>query len=119
MFADRPTPARDDERPLSPYTLGSTGKPKGVRRLGGSKASTLRDRAWSRVRTEMLQLNPGSRFSLPPRSYHSAPSTLTSAALVPPAWRLFVAPQSSIAESFLATIEKQRITHIYLVPTHG
>lgn len=64
----------------------------------------------------MLQLKPGSRFFTAAPIYHSAPSTLTSAALVTPGVSTFVAPKFD-PESFLATIEAQRITHIYLVPT--
>lgn len=112
--ADPITP-REMMRPLMRYTSGSTGKPKGVRRLGGGPKRDFEE-VLSRVGTEMLQLKPGSRFFTAAPIYHSAPSTLTSAALVTPGVSTFVAPKFD-PESFLATIEAQRITHIYLVPT--
>jgi len=113
--AQQPIEAREMMRPLMRYTSGSTGKPKGVRRLGGGPRKDFED-VLRRIGTEMLQLKPGSRFFTAAPIYHSAPSTLTSAALVTPEVSTFVAPKFE-PETFLATLQAQRITHIYLVPT--
>lgn len=110
-----PIETREMMRPLMRYTSGSTGAPKGVRRTGSGPRKDFED-VLRRVGTEMLRLKPGSRFFTAAPIYHSAPSTLTSAALVSEGVSTFVAPKFE-PESFLATIEAQRITHIYLVPT--
>jgi long-chain acyl-CoA synthetase len=102
-------------RPLMRYTSGSTGTPKGVRRVSDGPRTNFED-VLGRVGTEMLRLKPGSRFFTAAPIYHSAPSTLTSAALVTQGVSIFVAPKFE-PEAFLATIEAQQITHIYLVPT--
>jgi long-chain acyl-CoA synthetase len=64
----------------------------------------------------MMRFKPGSRFFTAAPIYHSAPSTLTSAALVTPGVSTLIAPKFE-PEAFLAAIQAQRITHIYLVPT--
>ncbi|MDU8929399.1 AMP-binding protein [Alisedimentitalea sp. MJ-SS2] len=102
-------------RPLMRYTSGSTGRPKGVRRTGEGPRPDFTD-VLRRVGAEMMQFKPGSRFFTAAPIYHSAPSTLTSAALVSDGVSTLVAPKFD-PETFLATIAAERITHIYLVPT--
>ncbi|MBB3995463.1 long-chain acyl-CoA synthetase [Sulfitobacter undariae] len=106
---------REMMRPLMRYTSGSTGHPKGVRRTSTGERRDFED-VLKRVGTEMLQLKTGSRFFTAAPIYHSAPSTLTSAALVTHGVSVIVAPKFD-PEGFLATIQDQKITHIYLVPT--
>ena len=113
--AQKPLEEREHMRPLMRYTSGSTGAPKGVRRLGGGPRKDFED-VLRRVGSEMMHLKPNSRFFTAAPIYHSAPSTLTSAALVTEGVSIFIAPKFK-PEEFLATIEAQRITHIYLVPT--
>jgi long-chain acyl-CoA synthetase len=110
-----PLTPREMMRPLRRYTSGSTGAPKGVVRVGSGPRINFED-VLSRVGTEMMQLKPGSRFFTAAPIYHSAPSTLTSAALVTPGVSTLVAAKFD-PEEFLATIQSHRITHIYLVPT--
>ena len=110
-----PLQTREMMRPLMRYTSGSTGAPKGVRRTNTGPRRNFED-VLSRVGTEMLRLKPGSRFFTAAPIYHSAPSTLTSAALVTKGVSTFVAAKFE-PEAFLATIQAQHITHIYLVPT--
>lgn len=102
-------------RPLRRYTSGSTGRPKGIRRVASGPRGDFTD-ALKRIGTEMMQFKPGSHFFTAAPVYHSAPSTLTSAALVSEGVSISIAPKFE-PHSFLATIEVQRVTHIYLVPT--
>ncbi len=110
-----PIEQRAPMRPFLRYTSGSTGRPKGVRRLQPGPRKDFEE-VLQRVATEMMQLEPGARFLTAAPIYHSAPSTLTSAAMVSPGVSTLVAPRFE-PEGFLALIEAQRITHIYLVPT--
>lgn len=102
-------------RPLMRYTSGSTGRPKGIRRQATGPRRDFSE-ALGRIGSEMMQFQPGSRFFTAAPIYHSAPSTLTSAALISPGVSTFIAPKFEPL-AFLATIEAQKITHIYLVPT--
>ncbi len=116
-LVDRSEPFDGHEmmRPLMRYTSGSTGAPKGVRR-GGSGPPKDFGVVLGKVATEMMGLKPGSRFFTAAPLYHSAPSTLTSAALVAPGVSVLVAAKFD-PEAFLEAIDTNRITHIYLVPT--
>jgi len=113
--AQAPIAVRAMMRPLMRYTSGSTGSPKGVRRTGSGPRRDFEE-VLARVGREMMRLTPGSRFFTAAPIYHSAPSTLTSAALVSPGVSTLIAPKFE-PEAFLATIAAQRVTHIYLVPT--
>ena len=115
LEAQAPTETRAAMRAFLRYTSGSTGRPKGVRRLqSGSKVDF--ELVLQRVAAEMMRLEPGSRFLTAAPVYHSAPSTLVSAALIAPGVSTFLAPKFD-PEDFLARIEAEAITHIYLVPT--
>ncbi|MEP0942921.1 MAG: AMP-binding protein [Rhizobiaceae bacterium] len=106
---------REIMRPLMRYTSGSTGTPKGVRRTSSGPRKDF-EAVLRRVGSEMLQLKPGSRFFTAAPIYHSAPSTLTSAALVSEDVSTVIAARFE-PEAFMAAIEAHAITHIYLVPT--
>ncbi|MEM7302590.1 MAG: AMP-binding protein [Pseudomonadota bacterium] len=113
--AHEPLAEREMMRPLMRYTSGSTGAPKGVRRTGSGPRKDF-DEVLRKVGAEMLRLKPGSRFFTAAPIYHSAPSTLTSAALATVGVSVLIAAKFE-PEAFLAAIEAQQITHIYLVPT--
>ncbi|MGB1155492.1 MAG: AMP-binding protein [Alphaproteobacteria bacterium] len=102
-------------RPLRRYTSGSTGRPKGIRRQATGPRRDFTD-ALRRIGTEMMGFHPGATFFTAAPLYHSAPSTLTSAALVSEGVSTVVAPRFDPL-AFLRAIETHRVTHIYLVPT--
>jgi long-chain acyl-CoA synthetase len=102
-------------RPLMRYTSGSTGRPKGVRRASTGARRDF-EPVLRQVGDEMMRLTAGDRFFTAAPVYHSAPSTLTAAALVTPGVCVHVAPKFD-PEAFLARIAQDRITHVYMVPT--
>ena len=113
--AQKPFCDRKSMRPLMRYTSGSTGTPKGVRRLRNGPRKDFEE-VLRRVGKEMMLLRSNSRFFTAAPMYHSAPSTLMSAALVTNGVSIIISPKFE-PEKFLATIEAHKITHIYLVPT--
>ena len=115
LAAQAPIPDRAAMRPLLRYTSGSTGRPKGVRRLQNGLRKDFED-VLQRVASEMLLLEPGARFFTAAPLYHSAPSTLVSAAMVADGVSTIVAARFD-PEGFLAVIAAERVTHVYLVPT--
>lgn len=102
-------------RPLLRYTSGSTGRPKAIRKIATGLRKDHRD-LLRRIGTEMMQFKPGSRYFTAAPIYHSAPSTLTAAAMECEGVSTLVAPRFE-PERFLAAIAAHKITHIYLVPT--
>ncbi|MEM9318145.1 MAG: AMP-binding protein [Pseudomonadota bacterium] len=109
----RQTPAT--ARPMLRYTSGSTGKPKAIRKISSGPKKDYRD-LLRRVGAEMMQFQPGTRYFTAAPIYHSAPSTLTAAAMECEGVSTLLAPRFE-PQAFLAAIEAHKITHIYLVPT--
>ena len=103
-------------RGIVPYTSGTTGRPKGVRRFAPPPERV----AWQAEQTARLfrivfGLDAASRALLAAPLYHSAPASyLTNASQV--GCTLYLQPRFD-AEGTLALIERERITHAYLVPT--
>ncbi|HMN81562.1 MAG TPA: AMP-binding protein [Burkholderiaceae bacterium] len=96
------------------YTSGTTGRPKGVRRL----RETLhpeQPRLLAEVARASFGFEPGARVLLPAPLYHGAPNLYAIQAMQL-AERLVLLPRFD-AGATLRTIESERITHAYLVPT--
>lgn len=98
-----------------PYTSGTTGRPKGVRRVPvpAGEASSMAE-AWRGVMRVVYGVHPGARCLLSAPLYHSAPMSYATACCAEGA--LLVLQPRFDAEETLATIERERISHLYLVP---
>lgn len=112
-----PAVGRPRMRAVMRYTSGSTGKPKGIKRLPKKGAEPQDFYATMRhIAPNMFYYRPNARFMTAAPLYHSAPSTLTNMAVAMEDMSVFVLPRFDPI-SFLETIEREKITHIYLVPT--
>jgi long-chain acyl-CoA synthetase len=97
---------------LMPYTSGTTGRAKGVRRVQQTAEQiTLMQQGFRQV----LGIEPGMRALLPAPLYHSAPSSYALQCMLHGA--LFMLEARFDAERALQLIERERLTHAYLVPT--
>ena len=94
------------------YTSGTTGRPKGVRKLLLS-AEEMRKAA--SVSQQWFDLKPGVRTVMAGPMYHSAPNTYTRQ-VVNSGGSITLMPRFD-AQELLAIIERDRITHLHLVPT--
>ncbi|MCZ4316883.1 AMP-binding protein [Comamonadaceae bacterium G21597-S1] len=94
------------------YTSGTTGRPKGVRRatLSDDKA-----RAFRELSQRWFDLGPGIRSVMAGPAYHSAPNTYTRAVLHS-GGSIALMPRFD-ARALLSLIERDRVTHLHLVPT--
>ncbi|HEY7489071.1 MAG TPA: AMP-binding protein [Streptosporangiaceae bacterium] len=112
----RTQPAWDataDAPPMSViYTSGTTGRPKGIRRQQTPPETTAR-MAMSIL--EIFGLQPQLRTLIPAPLYHTAPNVHAILA-VRLGIDLTLLPRFD-PEQFLATIERNRIEHIQMVPT--
>jgi long-chain acyl-CoA synthetase len=97
---------------LMPYTSGTTGRAKGVRRLSQTPAEMA---LMQQALREVLGIEPGMRALLPAPLYHSAPSGYAVQCMLRA--ELLVLEPRFDAERTLALIERERLTHAYLVPT--
>ena len=119
-LVERSEPVAGDEpmRPMMRYTSGSTGKPKGIRRVPkpGADGPTDYYPILRRIGVEMFRFRSGGRFLTAAPLYHSAPSTLSAMALAMEDNDVHVLPRFD-PEGLLAAIEREKATHVYLVPT--
>ncbi|MFU8881562.1 MAG: AMP-binding protein [Rhodobacterales bacterium] len=115
VAAARPLADVSMTRAMMRYTSGSTGRPKGVRRASTGPRRDF-EIVLRQVGAEMMGLRPSARFFTAAPIYHSAPSTLSSAALASTGVSVHLAPKFE-PEAFLARIAQDRITHVYMVPT--
>ena len=94
------------------YTSGTTGKPKGVRRATPAPEASARIEAMRRL---VYGFRPGMRTVMTAPMYHSAPNSYALRA-VRQASLVVLMPRFD-AETLLRTIERERITHLFMVPT--
>jgi len=94
------------------YTSGTTGRPKGVRRAALEPDEARRFAALSQ---QWFDLRPGVRTVMAGPMYHSAPNTYTRSVLQS-GGSIALMPRFD-DEGLLALIERERITHLHLVPT--
>jgi long-chain acyl-CoA synthetase len=94
------------------YSSGTTGRPKGIRRelMTAEQSAAIRERIFL-----AFGMRPDMSTLIPAPLYHSAPNAHALFA-VTAGNDLTIMPRFS-AEDFLATIERQRITHSQVVPT--
>jgi long-chain acyl-CoA synthetase len=103
-------PARSDG--AMSYTSGSTGRPKGVRRQPPAPG-TARE-AVGQLRQRWFGMRPGLRTAIIGPLYHSVQLSYARAALSLDG-DIFLTPRFD-AEGLLRLIERERLTHLQLVP---
>ena len=97
---------------MMPYTSGTTGRAKGVRRVPQTPEQMA---VLQQATAHALGIEAGMRALLPAPLYHSAPSSYALQCMMHAA--LLVLEARFDAERTLELIERERITHAYLVPT--
>ncbi|MGC6500949.1 MAG: AMP-binding protein [Henriciella sp.] len=102
-------------RGMFAYTSGSTGLPKGIRRAFNPEAPDTWQTYAGLART-LMDARPGDRMYVSAPLYHSAPNALSGFVLAAGDVDLFIDPKFE-PEGFLATIDRHKITHAYIVPT--
>ncbi|MEO8924731.1 MAG: AMP-binding protein, partial [Caldimonas sp.] len=108
----RPAPPEQAPGSAMVYTSGTTGMPKGIRREAATQQQLLLLAERSRI---VLGMAPGMRGLVSAPMYHSAPATYAIQASLNDA-HLWIEPKFE-AERTLQLIERERISHLYLVPT--
>jgi long-chain acyl-CoA synthetase len=99
-----------------PYTSGTTGRPKGIRRLAPAAADAESSaRALSENIGLVYGLEAGARALLAAPVYHSAPNMYATQAVLRGA-ALYLESRFD-AQRTLQLIEKEKLTHAYMVPT--
>ncbi len=99
-----------------PYTSGTTGRPKGIRRLAPSAEDAERlAQALAHNIEQVYGLRSGARALLSAPVYHSAPNMYATQAVLCGA-KLHLESRFD-AERTLHLIEKEKLTHAYMVPT--
>ena len=94
------------------YTSGTTGKPKGVIKLPQEPGLA---KEFLAVRDRVYGIKPGIRALICGPLYHGAPNAFGMRTYAM-ADRVFLMPRFD-AEAFLATVERERITTAFMVPT--
>ncbi|MBB6522203.1 AMP-binding protein [Pseudoteredinibacter isoporae] len=102
-------------RGLFAYTSGSTGRPKGIVRPSHPDAPD-RYMMYQMLAQGFMFLQPGDKFYMAAPMYHSAPNTLSLSALSATDVDIYIESQFD-PEDFLKIVEREKITHAYIVPT--
>ena len=102
-------------RGLFAYTSGSTGRPKGIVRPSNPDAPD-RYMMYQMLAQGFMFLQPGDKFFMSAPMYHSAPNTLSLSALSAEGVDIYIESQFD-PEGFLKAVEREGITHAYIVPT--
>lgn len=102
-------------RGMFAYTSGSTGRPKGIKRKADDSIGD-KYAVYQGLSKSLMQLTTNDKFYVAAPIYHSAPNTLSVCTLAASDVDLYIATKFD-PEEFLATIDKYKITHIYIVPT--
>ena len=98
------------------YTSGTTGKPKGVRRLPVPPAQQAEMAELAKgCYAEVFGIDEASRCLLSAPMYHSAPCSYAIVAATSDTW-FRIEPRFDALQT-LQIIERDRISHLYLVPT--
>ncbi len=95
------------------YSSGTTGRPKGIRRAPLTPEDVVRSAETVRA---VYGIEPGMRTAMIAPLYHSAPASYGLQSFL--AGELVVIRPRLDAEQLLADVERYRLTHLYLVPTH-
>ncbi|QDG74894.1 acyl-CoA synthetase [Labrenzia sp. PHM005] len=104
-------PCRDFTDTMT-YTSGTTGKPKGVLKL--PQAPDLA-KEFLAVRDRLYGIKPGIRALICGPLYHGAPNSFGTRTYAV-ADKVFLMPRFD-AEDFLAMVEQEQITTVFMVPT--
>ncbi len=102
-------------RGMFSYTSGSTGRPKGIKREV-DESTPDKYEVYRGLSTTLMQLQPGDRFYVSAPIYHSAPNALSMSCIAAENADIYIEAKFD-AEQFLADIDKNKITHTYIVPT--
>jgi len=94
------------------YTSGTTGRPKGVRRDPPTASQAAR---LAQMRGQVYGLADGVRCLVPGPLYHTAPNAYALRAAQIADYCLIMAKFDP--EEFLASVERERISHGFMVPT--
>jgi long-chain acyl-CoA synthetase len=105
-------------RGMFAYTSGSTGRPKGIKRKADDNDDLTNDKyaVYQGLSRSLMQLYANDRFYIAAPIYHSAPNTLSLCCLAASDVDIYISTKFN-PEHFLATIDKYKITHLYIVPT--
>ena len=103
-------------RPMMRYASGSTGKSKCITRIAEPNTAGSADYydTLRHIASQMFDFRASAHFMTAAPLYQSAPNTLTSMAMENMSVTLLARFDPV---QFLETIDRQRITHVYLVPT--
>ncbi|MBO9423096.1 AMP-binding protein [Labrenzia sp. R4_1] len=104
-------PCRDFTDTMT-YTSGTTGKPKGVIKLPQEPGLA---KEFLAVRDRIYGIKPGIRALICGPLYHGAPNSFGMRTYAV-ADKVFLMPRFD-AREFLATVERERITTVFMVPT--